>query len=90
LPFFDAAEADRHLAHELVVHVQHDRITSGFDVQHRFGEQIAGDAADDVLSPQAAIGALTVTTIAELSSAIVGKDNVLLAVVADDARLWIG
>ena len=38
--------------------MQHDRIAGGFDPQHRLGQQIAGDAGDDVLGPQAAIGAL--------------------------------
>ena len=60
-------------AHDLVVHVQHDRIAGGLDAQHRLGQQIARDAADDVLSPQTAIGAVTVPAIFELPGSVIGK-----------------
>ena len=58
--FFGAAETDRHLGNDLVVHMQHNRIASGLNAQHRFGEQIAGDAGNDVFGPQAAISAVAV------------------------------
>src|SRR5262249_25313531 len=46
-----AAEAFRHLGNDLAVRVQHDGIAAGFNTQHGFSEQIASDAADDVLGP---------------------------------------
>ena len=58
--FFEAAEALWHLAHELIVNVQHDRIAGSLDPQHRPSEQITSDAGDDILGPQAAIGAVAI------------------------------
>ena len=55
------------------MHVQHDRIAGSFNPQHRLGEQIAGDAGDDVLGPQAAIGAMAVAAVLELPSGVVGE-----------------
>src|SRR4051794_37749791 len=89
--FFGATEADRHLADELVVHVKHDRIAGGFDAHHRRGKQIAGDAGHDVFGPDAGIGALTVTTILELTGSIVGKHHTVPATSAfsDKPRLRV-
>ena len=70
-------------ADELVVHVQHDRIAGGLDPQHRIGEQIAGYAGDDVLGPQAAIGASPLTAVPELASSVVCEHDDLVALVLD-------
>ena len=70
-------------AHDLIVHVQHDRIAGGFDPQHRISQQIARNAGDDVLGPQAAIGAIAVTAVLELPSSVVGEHDDLVALVFD-------
>src|SRR6516225_6945702 len=57
---------------------------------HCCGEKITSNAGNDVLAPDAAICAITIAAILELSGSIVGKHNVLFMVVADDARVWIG
>src|SRR5262249_51992276 len=57
---------------------------------HCCGEKITSNAGNDVLAPDAAISAITIAAILELSDSIVGKHNVLFMVVADDARVWIG
>ena len=85
--FFDAAEADRHFAYELVVHMQHDRIAGGFNTQHRFSQQITRDAADNIFGPKAAIGALAEAAVNKFAAGVVGKQNARLAVlVFDDSR----
>jgi len=48
---FEAAEAIRHLADDLVMHGQHDRISGRLQPQHRLGEQVARDRLHDVLGP---------------------------------------
>jgi len=70
--------------------MQHDRITGSFDAQHGLGEQIAGDAGNDILGPQSAVSAVAVAAILELPSTIVGEYDMLFALVADDARLRVG
>src|SRR6516165_1348631 len=59
------------------------------DTLHCRGEKIASDAGDDILSPNAAISAIAVATILELSGCIIGKHDALLTVVTDDAWVWI-
>src|SRR5208337_127750 len=81
--FIDAAKAVRHFAYDLIVHVQHDRVTGGFNPQHRVGEQIAGDAGDDVLSPHATICAVAVPAVFELSGSVIGEDDNLVLCVFD-------
>ena len=72
------------------MHVQDDGISSSFDSDHRLGENVAGDAADDVFGPQAAVCALAVAAIPELPLGVIGEDDALLALVANNARLRIG
>ena len=48
---FCAAAAFRHLGHDLIVHMQHDRIAGGLEPQHGVSQQIAGNAADNILGP---------------------------------------
>src|SRR6516164_1369902 len=71
-----------------MVHVQNDRILR-LDTLHCCGEKITSNAGNDVLAPNAAIGASTIAAVLELPSSVVGKDNVLLTVVTHDARVWI-
>ena len=86
---FRAAEAFRHLGHDLIVHMQHDRIAGSLEPQHGVSQQITSNAADDVLCPEAAIGAMTVTAILELAGAVIGEHNRLFVLIANNARLRI-
>src|SRR5262245_37361242 len=70
--------------------VQHNRIAGPFDTQHGPSEQVAGNAGNNIFTPRAAISALAMTAVFELSGSIVGKHDMLLMVVADDARPRIG
>src|SRR5262249_32949662 len=84
--FFDAAEADRHFADELVVDMQHDGIAGAFDTQHHRSEQITRDARNDVFSPQTAVGTLTKTAVNKLPTGIVSEhDTAFIVLVLDDA-----
>ena len=68
-----AAEAFRHLGNNLIMHMKNYGIAGRFDAQHCISEQIASYSADDILSPQAAIGAVTVPAIFELPGSVIGK-----------------
>src|SRR6516162_4308653 len=58
----------------------------------RCDQQIARDAGDDVLGPDATVGAGAVATVLELPLGVVGKHNELTAAVLTvaNARLWVG
>src|SRR6516162_11933313 len=71
--FFCAAEPLRHFTGDFVVDVQRDRIAGSLDSEHRLGQQVAGDAGNDVLGPDATVGAGAVAAVLELASCVVGK-----------------
>src|SRR5262249_45599235 len=81
--FLAAAEAVRYFADNLVMHVKHNRIASGFNPQHCFSQQITGDSGDNIFSPNAAVRAVAVTAVLELPGSVVREDNNLIPRVFD-------
>ena len=73
----------------IVVHMQHDGKSGSLNPQHCISEEIAGDPADNIFCPQAAITPLAAATVFKLPSGVVGKYNMLALIIADGARLWV-
>src|SRR5262245_31786679 len=84
-----AAEADRHLGHDLIMHMQHDRIASGLYAQHCFSEQITGDAGHDILGPKSAVSAVAVAAVLKLAGRVVCEDDMLALLVPNRTRLRV-
>src|SRR5262249_46394818 len=87
--FVGAAEAIGHFSNNFIMNVQDYWIAGCLDPQHGISEQVACNPGHNILSPGAAVSALSVPAIYELPCSIVGKQDMLFVFVTDDTRLRI-
>src|SRR5262249_48258310 len=89
--FVGGAKVLRSLGKALIVYVQYDAMADALEPQHGTGEQIAADAADDVLRPQTAVGAVATAAVTPLPGGrVLEHDHLVFEIFDFDARIWIG